>query len=347
MPNVKAHKRTDLKKPTWQYDVSVGGKRKRKAGFKTKNEALHAGHTLMEEMKNGASIDKDKTFATYYTEWTSAKNTDNLSQPQQDWYRRAYNTFDDQYPEIRLKDITRQSYQALLNDYGKGRSDETVRKLHGILAQILRDATYDGYIERDPTYKVKVGGTVPGKKESDKYIKIQEYLDLIDYFKSKGEPSYVLLYILAITGARFSEVNRMKHDDLKFGVIHFSGTKTENAYRDVEINQKDVELIKDKLKNHPRRMDGYLFNLSHNAVKRSMNYAKQQIGMADKDKVTTYALRHTHCSYLISKGIPIEYISKRLGHSSISITLDVYSHLLDEHREKQADRVREIFSSRI
>ncbi|MGP4854848.1 hypothetical protein ACTXP3_27155, partial [Klebsiella pneumoniae] len=86
------------------------------------------------------------------------------------------------------------------------------------------------------------------KKEEDKYIKIKEYLDLIEYFQSRDEKSYILLYILAITGARFSEVNRMKHDDLKLGTIHLPGTKTENADRDVEVNQKDVELIKRKLK---------------------------------------------------------------------------------------------------
>lgn len=88
-------------------------------------------------------------------------------------------------------------------------------------------------------------------------------------------------------------------------------------------------------------MDGYLFNLSHNGVKRSMNYAKKQIGM--KDKATTYALRHTHYSYLISQGFPLEYISKRLVHSSISITLKYYAHLLDEQKEEAGQRLREIF----
>ena len=60
------------------------------------------------------------------------------------------------------------------------------------------------------------------------------------------------------------------------------------------------------------------------------------------NEVTPYSLRHTHASYLLSKGIPIEYISKRLGHSNIGITLDVYTHLLDEHKKNKV-RVRELF----
>ena len=48
-----------------------------------------------------------------------------------------------------------------------------------------------------------------------------------------------MLYILLITGARFSEVNRMTYDDLLItkGLIHLPGTKTENADRFVEVSK--------------------------------------------------------------------------------------------------------------
>lgn len=66
----------------------------------------------------------------------------------------------------------------------------------------------------------------------------------------------------------------------------------------------------------------------------------RKIGFED-DSITPYALRHTHTSYLLSKSIPIEYISKRLGHANISITLEIRSHLLGEHKKEQGQRVRE------
>ena len=83
--------------------------------------------------------------------------------------------------------------------------------------------------------------------------------------------------------------------------------------------------------------------MSHSAVSKSFEHAKKQIGILDS-KITPYALRHTHTSYLLSKSIPIEYISKRLGHSNIAITLEIYSHLLDEHKKEQGQKVRELFS---
>lgn len=48
--------------------------------------------------------------------------------------------------------------------------------------------------------------------------------------------------------------------------------------------------------------------------------------------------------YLISKEVSIEYISNRLGHTSISITLDVNTHALNEHKKEQGQKVRELFS---
>ena len=78
-------------------------------------------------------------------------------------------------------------------------------------------------------------------------------------------------------------------------------------------------------------------------IHKAFRKAKEVIGLNDNN-ITPYSLRHTHTSYLLSKGIPIEYISKRLGHATISQTLDTYSHLLEEHKKEQGQRVREIFS---
>jgi len=47
---------------------------------------------------------------------------------------------------------------------------------------------------------------------------------------------------------------------------------------------------------------------------------------------TLHALRHTHASMLLSEGLSIQYVSKRLGHANIEITWRVYSHLLEEQK---------------
>ena len=96
----------------------------------------------------------------------------------------------------------------------------------------------------------------------------------------------------------------------------------------------------------PRRINGKLFNVSHTAISNAFNHTKQVIGLNDNN-ITPYSLRHTHTSYLLSKGIPIEYISKRLGHATISQTLDTYSHLLEEYKRARSTCQRIILLTHI
>lgn len=342
-------KRKNKTSTTWQYDVkhpTFKSGKKRKSGFKTKAEATNAAQQLIRDLEDGNITDDNKRFEDYYNDWLVIKNKKKVAPKQYYWYERSLKLFTDYFGiDILVKNITRSEYQKFLNSYGENRTSETVRKVHGCIAPCLRDAIYDGYIKKDPTYQVVVEGTKEAKSEEAKFMTIKQYLDLIEYFKTRDEQSYIFLYLLAITGARYSDLIPMTKKDLNKsnGLIHLPGTKTKNSIRDVEVNQKDIILINTKLSNLPLRTDGKLFHVSHNAVNKAFNYAKKQIGL-DDDNITVYALRHTHTSYLLSKSIPIEYISKRLGHSNMSITLDVYSHLLDEHKKKQGQKVRELFS---
>ncbi|WMM16836.1 tyrosine-type recombinase/integrase [Staphylococcus epidermidis] len=342
-------KRKNKKSSSWQYDVkhpSLKSGKKRKSGFKTKAEATNAAQQLIRDLEDGNNIEDNKKFIDYYDDWIKIKNKKQLSSKQFYWYERSIKLFSEYFGENMLvKNITRSEYQKFLNQYAQGHTDETVRKVHGCLARCIRDALYDGYLKKDPTYNVNIKGTEKAKDEKFKYITIKDYLNLLDYFKKRDEESYVLLYLLGITGARYSDVINMTYKDLNKtnGIIHLPGTKTKNSKRDVEVNSKDIMHINSKLAKMPRRIDGKLFSVSHTSVSKAFRKAKEVIGLNDNN-ITPYSLRHTHTSYLLSKGIPIEYISKRLGHATISQTLDTYSHLLEEHKKEQGQRVREIFS---
>ena len=58
--------------------------------------------------------------------------------------------------------------------------------------------------------------------------------------------------------------------------------------------------------------------------------------------ISLHGLRHSHASYLLYKGVSIHSISKRLGHSKVSITQDVYAHIIDELKQKDDDLIREV-----
>lgn len=48
-------------------------------------------------------------------------------------------------------------------------------------------------------------------------------------------------------------------------------------------------------------------------------------------RLVFHGLRHTSATVLLSKGVPITLVSQRLGHSKVSITLDVYDHAIPSH----------------
>ncbi|KZD14386.1 Phage integrase [Oenococcus oeni] len=53
-------------------------------------------------------------------------------------------------------------------------------------------------------------------------------------------------------------------------------------------------------------------------------------------------MRHSHASYLLSKGVSIQYVSERLGHSNVGITENAYSHLLKTLRENEEKKITDL-----
>jgi integrase len=67
---------------------------------------------------------------------------------------------------------------------------------------------------------------------------------------------------------------------------------------------------------------------------------------ADLPRITLHGLRHSYASTALQAGVPIEVLSRRLGHSRISITLDLYVHV-SERQDREAANLaaREILGS--
>ena len=62
-------------------------------------------------------------------------------------------------------------------------------------------------------------------------------------------------------------------------------------------------------------------------------------------KIRIHDLRHSHASLLLSNGVPITVISKRLGHSTIQMTLNTYAHLIPEDEDKAINMLNSLKSN--
>jgi integrase len=69
------------------------------------------------------------------------------------------------------------------------------------------------------------------------------------------------------------------------------------------------------------------------------------LAAAVKLPVTFHALRHTHASRLIDAGLDVVTVSKRLGHSSPTVTLQIYAHLFRKRDDKSAAAINTAVAS--
>jgi integrase len=58
--------------------------------------------------------------------------------------------------------------------------------------------------------------------------------------------------------------------------------------------------------------------------------------------LSVHGLRHSYATAALKAGVPAKIVSSRLGHSSISLTLDLYSHVLRETDQEAADHVASV-----
>lgn len=114
--------------------------------------------------------------------------------------------------------------------------------------------------------------------------------------------------------------------------------KTKGSKRKIAIDEDIYNILQEQ---YDKYKDYEVFNKSwfvfggyNQLVLSTVEYQKNQaIEKANLPYIRIHDLRHSHASYLIEQGVNMYKISKRLGHSSISITMDRYGHLLDEGDE--------------
>ena len=70
----------------------------------------------------------------------------------------------------------------------------------------------------------------------------------------------------------------------------------------------------------------------------------KKVGLPD---IRLYDLRHTHATLLLKAGVHVKIVSERLGHSSIQITLDTYSHVLPNMQQESAEKLENIIFERV
>lgn len=195
----------------------------------------------------------------------------------------------------------------------------------------------------------------------DKYLEKEELRQVLDAMKISSWR--LLTEFLALTGLRIGEAIALAEADVNLadGTITvnktynaplgqlLSSAKTETSNRVISIQDELVPVIKEMrelVASYPAVSMLRLFYPAPDGGYLHYDSYRQYLGDTTERvigrRLTPHALRHTMTSLFAEAGVPLETITRRLGHSDSAITKKIYLHITKKQEERDAEMIRSV-----
>lgn len=296
---------------------------------------------------------RSELFHIYYKRWITIYKEGAIRSITMAKYLMTHQWLVKLVPNLKLCDLTRISYQQLLNDYATEHERQTTMDFHHQLKGAVLDAVDEGLIERDPTRKAIIKGKTPREKKP-KYLNQFELHTMLTNLNLKQEINWDwFILLLAKTGMRFSEALALTPKDFDF--VHqtlsinktwnyksdggFLPTKNQSSIRKIQLDWQTIIQFSQLLKGLPEdkpifvHTKGKIYNSTVNSV------LARLCKKANVPIISIHGLRHTHASILLFAGVSIASVARRLGHASMATTQKTYLHIIQELENKDIDLV--------
>lgn len=246
---------------------------------------------------------------------------------------------------------------------GKGLAPSTVVKVHTTIGTALAAAVAWGELPRNVASLASPPRDVgAAKMRTWTGPQVAQFLESV-----KGDRLEALYVLLALTGLRRGEALGLRWCDVDFDAgrlavvqtvvsvdyaIQFSGPKTKAGRRSVALDKTTIAALRD----HRRRQleersalgvpwpgqDDLVFSGLAGEPIHPGGFSDRFTRLVKRAKlpaIRVHDLRHTHATLALTAGVPAKVVQERLGHSSVALTLDIYSHVIPSMEEAAAERV--------
>lgn len=240
---------------------------------------------------------------------------------------------------VRLSKLTPAHLQGFYRSkLDAGLSPPTVQYLHVVLHRALKQALRWGLVTRN------VAEAVDPPKVHKKEVTPLSPEQARAFLDTARGDRLEALYVLAVhTGMRQGELLTLRRDDvdLDAGVLRVRGTKTARSRRTVKLSETALNALRSHLTRQLEEIDrvGSMWQVNdlvfatevgtplnrHNLTQHSFRLLLAKAGLT---QMRFHDLRHTCATILLSKGVHAKFVQELLGHATIAITLDTYSHVL-------------------
>lgn len=356
---------------TWTAMLSYqeNGRRKRasKTGFSTKSGA-RAWATAQEAQiqKHGSSKLSDQTVTDYFQGWFDTFKKSHIAPATIRRYMATKTVIHQYFGNRALTSIDYDDYQKFINTLAKDHSIASVQKVHSQFRAAIRKAYQMGKIKADFTQDAELSG-LPGKTQAEKYLDMDDMQRLLNYTTDNindiTNVTNAMIATSLLTGMRYEEVIGLTWDCVNFKKMtlkidkvwyyvdnQFGPTKNEQSNRVIKMNdqlatilKKWQQIVNDFLdRHHYRNPKDFVFysRYLHVVSSTDVNKALKNIYFRHliSKRITFHGLRHTHASFLISKGVTDQYVARRLGHENTVVTRTTYAHLFKDKQTEEEDK---------
>lgn len=353
----------------------ITGKERRttRRGFKTIKEAKQAERNLLLDVEeNGLPSNQsdgfqDPTFEELASLWLENYKTTVKPSTFENVRSKVEKMTEEHFKELKLKKITVAYCQKVVIKLSKSyilynHYLSVINRIfkYAVLMDVINSNPFDKVIKPKSRQTQRKGNFLT-KEELKEFLKLAQTTTLSYFFP--------LVHLMAYTGLRQGEALALKWSDIDFEnkKITVDKTavrikekqiiqtpKTKNSKRVISIDPATLSILKswkkDQIKiyfkngKHFEGDDNFVFTNQraewvhiHNFIR----YFKRFIADHKLKTITPHGLRHTHASLLFSAGVEPKNISDRLGHSTVQITLDLYTHITEEQRTDTVEKLLE------
>jgi integrase len=347
----------------------------------SKREAQKELNRILHEMQTGMFVEPTKlTVGDYLQRWlndaaratTSNKTFERYEQIVRVSLVPALGHIKlDKLTALQIQSFYRQSLEDGARKDGRagGLSPTTVRQYHAVLRRALQQAVKWGFLVRNVADCVDVPHV---EQNEQRALSIAEAKQLFDALEASGSWLHLPVVLAVASGFRRGEILGLTWADLDSTTglltvrrslevtnatgIAFKPPKTRKGARSITLPQFAVTALKKhkaqqsqaRLALGPAYQDqGLIFarddGAPHNPDHLSSQYAHWLARRPELPRVRFHDLRHSNATILFQQGEHPKVVSERLGHASVKITMDVYSHVLPEMQVAAAGRLDAAF----
>ena len=332
--------RSDGRYQGYWHEPSRGGKKGKRHSICDRDPERLYNRIVERESAKPAPL----TFEAAADAWET-KHRDRVGHSTAEAYKAPLRRLTAYYNGENAEDVTAQSIQAFLADLGKqGFSRRSVQMHRDIVNMIFNNAIVEGKLAFNPCSAVSMPRGLPQKRRE---LPADAAIEAV---KRGGDKPFGLFALVCLySGLRRGEALALRFEDIDRGkrtirvnkAVEFIGNNPHVKGTKTAAGDRVVPLLDPLAAALPDQKSGLVFCRDDGGPLTKTQYRKRWLKYCEAigSEITAHQLRHGYATILYEAGIADKDAQELLGHSSIAVTRDVYTHIRSSRRTETAARI--------